>query len=142
MTTRASHPAPPDAPKTQVKDLQQKNTRLREQKVAADQQQAEDQRYERSQDRFRTVFKNSPMGQKIIDPDLFIRQVNPALAAMLGLKGPQQVVGRRVIEFAHPDSVKDRPWLKVWFRSRIYQVPRPDHVPESYLECVNGILIA
>ena len=34
------------------------------------------------------------------------------------------------------------PWLKAWSRSRIYQVPRPGHVPESHLECVNGILIA
>ena len=42
--------------------LQQKNTRLREQQVAADRQQAKDQRYERSQDRFRTVFENPPMG--------------------------------------------------------------------------------
>ena len=34
------------------------------------------------------------------------------------------------------------PWLKGWSRSRIYQVPRPGHVPESHLECVYGILIA
>ena len=87
MTTRASYPAPTGSPKTQVKALQLKNTRLREQQVAADQQQAQDQRYERSQDRFRTVFENSPMGQKIINPNVCIRQANPALAAMLGLKG-------------------------------------------------------
>ena len=91
----------------QVKALQQKNTRLREQQAAADQQQAKDQRYERNQDRFRTVFENSPMDQKIIDPDLCIRQTNRALAAMLGLKGPKQVVGRKVIEFAHPNFVQD-----------------------------------
>ena len=75
--------------------------------MAADQQQAKDQRYERSQDRFRTVFENSPMGQKIIDLDLCICQANPALAAMLGLKEPKQVVGRKIIEFAHLDFVQD-----------------------------------
>ena len=107
MTARASHPASSGPQPTQVKALQQKNTRLRHQQVAADQQQAEDQRYERSQDRFRTVFENSPMGQKIIDPDLCIRQANQALATMLGLKGPKQVVGRKIIGFAHPDFVKD-----------------------------------
>ena len=37
---------------------------------------------------------------------------------------------------------EDWPWLKVWSRSRIYQMSRPNHVPESHLECVNGILIA
>ena len=84
--------------------------------MAADQQQAEDQRYERSQDRFRTVFENSLMGQKIIDPNLSIRQANPALAAMLGLKGPKQVVGHKIIKFAYPDFVQDwkqlqaQPW--------------------------------
>ena len=75
--------------------------------MAADQQQAKDQRYERSQDRFRTVFENPPMGQKIIDTDLCIRQANPTLAAMLGLKGPNQVVGRKIIESVHPDFVQD-----------------------------------
>ena len=33
-------------------------------------------RYEQSQIRFRTVFENSPLGQKIITPDLTIRQAN------------------------------------------------------------------
>ena len=75
--------------------------------MAANQQQAEDQRYERSQARFRTVFENSPMGQKITDPNLCIRQANPALAAMLGLKRSKQVVGRKIIKFVHPDFVQD-----------------------------------
>ena len=57
--------------------------------MAADRQQAEDKRYEGSQDWFRTAFENSPMGQKIIDPVLCVRQANPALAAMLDLKGPK-----------------------------------------------------
>ena len=84
--------------------------------MAANQQQAEDRRYERSQDRFRTVFEDSPMGQKIIDPDLCIRQANPVLAAMLDLKGPKQVVGRKIIGFVRPDFVQDwkqlqaQPW--------------------------------
>ena len=96
--------------------LQQTNTRLREQQVAADRQQAEDRCYERSQDRFRTAFENSPMDQKIMDPDLSIRQANPALAAILGLKGPKQVVGHKIIKFAYPDFVQDwkqlqaQPW--------------------------------
>ena len=107
----ASSPASSAPENKQVKSLQQKNTRLRQQKTTADAQQAEDERYARSQDRFRTVFENSPMGQKIIDPDLCIRQANQALATMLGLKSPKQVVGRRIIEFAHPNFVED--WAKL-----------------------------
>ncbi|GAB3637791.1 hypothetical protein GCM10027422_33810 [Hymenobacter arcticus] len=58
--------------------------------------------YEQSQVRFRTVFENSPLGQKIINPDLTIRQANPALVAMLGLTHPDEVEGRRILEFTHP----------------------------------------
>ncbi|GAA3990740.1 hypothetical protein GCM10022407_39030 [Hymenobacter antarcticus] len=56
-----------------------------------------------SQDRFRTVFENSPLGQKIIDPDLVIRQANPAVLAMLGLTHPEELVGHQILEFTHPD---------------------------------------
>jgi two-component system sensor histidine kinase VicK len=55
-----------------------------------------------SQVRFRTVFENSPLGQKIIAPDLTICQANPALVAMLGCTHAEQVEGRRILEFAHP----------------------------------------
>ena len=48
---------------------------------------------------------------------------------------PQGAEGR-------PNLLRTGPRLKVWSKSRIYQLPRPDHVPESHLECVNGILIA
>ena len=54
-----------------------------QQAARADQQTAADY-YKQSQARFRTVFENSPLGQKIIAPDLTIRQANPALVAMLG----------------------------------------------------------
>ncbi|UOQ74107.1 PAS domain-containing sensor histidine kinase [Hymenobacter cellulosilyticus] len=107
MASSPSIPASSGSEKKQVQALQQKNTRLRQQKTAAEEQQVEQQRYERSQERFRTVFENSPMGQKIIDPDLRIRQANQALATMLGLKNPKKVEGRRIIEFAHPDFVQD-----------------------------------
>jgi two-component system sensor histidine kinase VicK len=55
-----------------------------------------------SQDRFRTVFENSPLGQKIIDPDLVIRQANPAVITMLGLMHPDELVGHHILEFVHP----------------------------------------
>jgi two-component system sensor histidine kinase VicK len=53
--------------------------------------------YEQSQVRFRTVFQNSPLGHKIIAPDLTIRQANPALVAMLGCTHADQVEGRRIL---------------------------------------------
>jgi two-component system sensor histidine kinase VicK len=69
-------------------------------------------RYAESQVRFRTVFENSPFGQKIIDSDLVIRQVNPAVLAMLGVARPDEVVGHRIQEFAHPDYREDWRFLQ------------------------------
>ncbi len=129
MASPSSTPAPSAPEKKQVKSLQQKNTRLREQKVVADEQKLVDERYQRSQDRFRTVFENSPMGQKIIDPDLCIRQANQALATMLGLKSPKQVVGRKIIDFAHPDFVKD--WEQL--QEQLWAHKKPSFVLETCL---------
>ena len=43
---------------------------------------------------------------------------------MLGLKGPKQVVGRKIIDFAHPDFVKD--WKQL-------QEQRWDHKKPSFV---------
>ncbi|GAA3927993.1 PAS domain-containing sensor histidine kinase [Hymenobacter algoricola] len=129
MASPSSTPASSTPKKKQVQSLQKKNTRLREQKVVADEQKAADQRYERSQDRFRTVFENSPMGQKIIDPDLRIRQANQALATLLGLKSLKKVVGRKIIDFAHPDFVKD--WEQL--QEQLWDHKKPSFVLETCL---------
>ena len=104
-TTSVSHPAPVAG----SQDLRAENEALRERiqqleaaQDAAAWQKARDERYEQSQARFRAVFENSPLGQKIITSDLVIREANPALAAMLGCADAQAVVGRRIMEFAHP----------------------------------------
>ena len=109
--------------------MQKKNTRLKEQKSAADEEKEAAKRYERSQNRFRTVFENSPMGQKIIGPDLDIRQANHALALMLGLKSPNKLVGRKIIDFAHPDFVHD--WEQL--QQRLWDHKEPSFVLETCL---------
>ena len=68
-------------------------------------QQAEPERYRLSQVRFRTVFEHSPLGHKIIGPDLTIRQANAAVAALLGLASPMELLGHTILEFTHPDYV-------------------------------------
>ena len=129
MTTRSAAPASPGPQQEQVKSLQQKNTRLRQQRSDDEQQKAADERYARSQDRFRTVFENSPLGQKIIAPDLCIRQANQALATMLGLKTPKKVVGRKIIDFAHPDFVQD--WQQL--QQQLWEHKKPYFVLETCL---------
>ncbi|MDF7815073.1 PAS domain-containing sensor histidine kinase [Hymenobacter sp. YC55] len=129
MASPSSTPASAGSEQKQVQSLQKKNTRLQQQKGVAREQKVADDRYQRSQERFRSVFENSPLGQKIIDPDLRIRQANQALATMLGLKKPQQVVGRRIIEFAHPDFVAD--WQRL--QQQLWAHKKPHFALETCL---------
>jgi two-component system sensor histidine kinase VicK len=101
-----SPPAPPD---TALADLRAENEALRRHnqhllaRLAAPPTLPADQDCsEQRQVRFRTVFEQSPLGQKIIHPDLTIRQANATLVTMLGCTDPAQVEGRPILDFAHP----------------------------------------
>jgi two-component system sensor histidine kinase VicK len=91
-------------------------------------------RYEQSQARFRTVFENSPLGQKIITPDLTIRQVNRAVLAMLDFTRPEELVGRKIIEFAHPDHRAD--WQEL--QTRLWEHKLPAFTLETCLVRADG----
>jgi two-component system sensor histidine kinase VicK len=101
----ARPPAPAaQAPTDELAALRLENQQLRAARAA---QQVHDDRYEQSQVRFRTVFEHSPLGNKIIDSELTIKQVNPAVVAMLGFARADELVGRKIIDFAHPDHQAD-----------------------------------
>ncbi|GAC1376497.1 MAG: hypothetical protein NVS3B25_23580 [Hymenobacter sp.] len=91
-------------------------------------------RYEQSQVRFRTVFENAPLGQKIITPDLTIRQANPAVVNMLGCTGLDDLVGRKIIEFAHPDHRAD--WQEL--QKRLWEHKMPAFTLETCLVRCDG----
>jgi two-component system sensor histidine kinase VicK len=78
-------------------------------------------RHEQAQTRFRTVFEHSPLGQKIIDSDLTIRQVNPAVVAMLGFTHTAELVGRKILDFAHPDHYAD--WHQLQTQLWAHEMP-------------------
>jgi two-component system sensor histidine kinase VicK len=86
-------------------------------------------RYAESQVRFRTVFDNSPFGQKIISSDLLIRQANPVVLQMLGYTSLRDVVGHRIQEFAHPDHRADWRYLQ----ERLWQHKVPSFTLETKL---------
>jgi two-component system sensor histidine kinase VicK len=86
-------------------------------------------RYAESQVRFRTVFDNSPFGQKIISSDLIIRQANPVVLAMLGCTSLGDVVGHQIVEFAHPDHRADWHYLQ----QRLWQHQLPSFALETKL---------
>jgi len=91
-------------------------------------------RYEQSQVRFRTVFENAPLGQKIITPDLTIRQVNQAVVAMLGFTSPDDLIGHKIIEFAHPDHRPD--WQEL--QTRLWEHKMPAFTLETCLVRADG----
>jgi two-component system sensor histidine kinase VicK len=95
--------------------------RLRQERMSVEEHQALVDRYEKTQVRFRTVFEHSPLGQKIIDADLIIRQANPAVVAMLGFTQTADLVGRKILEFAHPDYAAD--WLKLQTQLWAHETP-------------------
>ncbi len=104
-------PTPPSSPEAENQALRAEIQQLRADQAANAAQQATADKYEQSQVRFRTVFDQSPLGQKIIDADLIIRQANPAVIAMLGFTRTDELVGRRILEFTHPDYRAD--WARL-----------------------------
>ena len=60
-----------------------------------------------SEERFRTAFMNAAVGITLVTPDGIIREVNPAMARILGYE-PQELVGKRVADFTHPDDLEKR----------------------------------
>jgi two-component system sensor histidine kinase VicK len=91
-------------------------------------------RYAQSQVRFRTVFDNSPFGQKIISSDLIIRQANPVVLEMLGCSRLEDVVGHQILEFAHPDHQADWRYLQ----RRLWQHKLPSFTLETKLVRSDG----
>ena len=56
-----------------------------------------------SEERFRRVFEQSPLGKAMAGPDFRFREVNPALCEMLGYT-EDELIGRNFLEIVHPDD--------------------------------------
>lgn len=100
--------------KDAINQLEYELARLRAQVEQTASFQAEKDRleaeYQRSQQRFRTIFEESVIGKKIIDDQLRIVQANKALLKMLGYD-ESEMLGRLITDFAHPDFVAH--WKKL-----------------------------
>jgi two-component system sensor histidine kinase VicK len=118
--SQAPHSPPESSLQAENEALRAENRQLREQHSRSEDADP-NQRYEQSQARFRTVFENAPLGQKIITPDLTIRQVNQAVVTMLGFTSPEELIGRKIIEFAHPDHRAD--WQELQKRLWEHKMP-------------------
>lgn len=114
--------------------LREEIGQLRASQVAARAQQARSDDHEQQQARFRTIFENSPFGQKIITPDLIIRQANRAVLEMLDYTRLDQVVGHQIMEFAHPDHRDDWRFLQ----GRLWKHKLPSFKLETCLVRADG----
>ncbi|TGE29891.1 PAS domain-containing sensor histidine kinase [Hymenobacter metallicola] len=120
--------------------LEQENQVLREEirllrqgKKATARRRVQQEQYAQSQERFRTVFENSPLGQKIITPDLTIRQVNQAMADMLGY-ATEELIGHKILEFAHPDHRPD--WHEL--QTKLWEHRLPNFTLQTCLVRADG----
>ncbi|MFW0718657.1 PAS domain-containing sensor histidine kinase [Pedobacter sp. N23S346] len=90
----------------QFQVLQNKIKNLEEQlAIMADAQKEKDsleEEYRSSQKRFKTIFDESVIGNKIIDDTLKIIKINGALLNMLGYE-EHEMLGKQITAFSHPD---------------------------------------
>jgi two-component system sensor histidine kinase VicK len=119
---------------SQNEALREEIRQLRASQATAEAQQARSEDHEQAQTRFRTVFENSPFGQKIITPDLIIRQANRAVLEMLDCARLEDVVGHQIMEFAHPDHRDD--WH--FFQDRLWKHKLPSFTLETCLVRPDG----
>ncbi|MBC6608409.1 PAS domain-containing sensor histidine kinase [Hymenobacter sp. BT188] len=127
-------PTIPESPEAEIRVLREEIRQLREDQAAATAQAAKTHRYQQSQARFRTVFENSPLGQKIITSDLTIRQVNPAILSMMGYSRPDELIGRRILDFSHAHYRDD--WKQL--QTKLWEHKLPYFVLETCLERADG----
>ncbi|WP_303310182.1 PAS domain-containing sensor histidine kinase [Hymenobacter sp. BT730] len=107
MSDISSLPANSDLLEVEIRALREEVRQLRARQGEASEQRLHKEHYEQSQARFRTVFENSPLGQKIITPDLTMRQVNPSFVAMMGYTRPDELIGRKILDFSHAHFKED-----------------------------------
>ncbi|GGE41449.1 PAS domain S-box-containing protein [Pedobacter psychrotolerans] len=86
-----------------VQQLQDEITSLKEliEQTAINQEEKDrlQEEYQRSQNRFRTIFEQSSLGKKIIDADLRITKVNQALLNILGYT-QEEMLGKKITDLS------------------------------------------
>ncbi len=93
--------------------------------------------YQESQVRFRTVFETSRLGNKIINSDLEILQVNPALVALLGYDSKEEIVGTKIVNYTPEAYRKDWKFLQ----EKLWRNATPSFSLETCLQKRDGAII-
>jgi PAS domain S-box-containing protein len=72
----------------------------------------ENQALQEGHDRFNTVFERSRLGNKIIDSNLCILQLNAALVTLLGYDSKEDIIGTKIFDYAPEDRRQDWKFLQ------------------------------
>ena len=123
-----------DALKKEIQYLKKEIEHLKADKKSLDFDNQQQAAYQQTQVRFRTVFENSRLGNKIITSDLKILQVNRALVAMLGYDRKEDIVGTFIMDYV-PGGHQEH-WKLL--QSKLWHTKMPSFSLETCLRRKDG----
>jgi PAS domain S-box-containing protein len=94
-------------------------------------------KYEESQLRFKTVFESSRLGNKILDSDLNILEVNQAMVSLLGYDSKEDLIGSPILKFVPEDCQEN--WRKL--QKKLWEKTSPSFSLETCLVKKNGEVV-
>jgi PAS domain S-box-containing protein len=89
--------------KNQIQALKDEVKQLKSEKLSVGIAHQKQEDYAETQIRFRTIFENSKLANKIIAPDLKILQINQAMVELLGFDNKEEIIGARILDFVPPE---------------------------------------
>ncbi|MBC7914506.1 MAG: PAS domain S-box protein, partial [Pyrinomonadaceae bacterium] len=117
----------------EVEALKKENMQLRA-KLSGQIGSPEGSEFRDSQERFRTVFESSMLGNKIISPELKILQTNPVMVELLGYNSKEDIIGTRIIDYSPPEHKQD--WNVM--HENIWKKCKPCFTMETCLQRKDG----
>lgn len=123
-----------DALEKQITELTAENARLTEQARKLAELTRE---FQESQSRFRAVFEASRLGNKIIDADLKIFQVNAALVKLLGYSAKEDIIGTTILDYSPPERHEEWAYLQ----QQLWQHSAPSFSLETILIRKDGSIV-
>ena len=123
-----------EALKKEIQYLKEEIEHLKADKMSVGLDNQQQTAYQQTQVRFRTVFENSRLGNKIITPDLKILQVNSALVAMLGYDRKEDIIGTFIMDYV-PEGYQEH-WKLL--QSKLWHTKMPSFSLETCLRRKDG----
>jgi len=123
-----------------IHSLRKENAKLKEEieelKLVTSQT-SEHADYQKSQERFRTIFEYSSLGNKVIAADLKIVQINSAMVKLLGYDHKEEIIGKQILDFSPKENHKH--WQKL--QDQLWKKSTKSFSLETTLIKKNGALI-